>query len=247
MTEPVYETIWRDWTAFLPERLDGNECIMMLDANYRARSKKQQALLFETMLQIVLTQGKMNQIALGVIEDKMNIEHRRQIHGLVKKKLISFRRLVDSEKGKATYTPAFVYEEEGYLNMLVNVLSFEKTDEFIETLNYFYLERPVGRIPSRPSDHLFFTHPDIYVKAWTRIFSTQPYDEWRSSGLTQGFLDSPEKILTLKGYMIVCAPATWLKFKNALLEWLDREYIGRIKLEWPSKQQKENARKAILS
>ena len=161
----------------------------------------------EVILQVLLTQGHGHEVALCVLEMKGTIEHRRQILQLYLSKAES------AETG----------QDEWYLKLLVNVLSYEPTDEFVEVISDFFLTRPHGQALIAPSSILLRTHPNLYLRGWTRLFSETPYDRWSNNLISQGFFWEPDALKALKEYMVSHAPEAWANLRRALLNWADKK------------------------
>jgi|WetSurMetagenome_2_1015567.scaffolds.fasta_scaffold177679_2 hypothetical protein len=203
-----YLTIWKNWLEVLPKdpKMTDLEAGMLLEEIYSTLDTNLRRQLIEVMLLVVLNQEFAHRIALLILKDKAEIEHRRKILGLYYTKL----------------KEAKTWQDEYYLNALIDLLSYETTDEFTHIISEYLQKRPYKIDSPRPSDTLFRTHPDLFVKGWTRFFTELPYEKWHNHIYIQGLLSQPEQILALKIYMKLESPNTWKMLQKALLEGVDK-------------------------
>jgi hypothetical protein len=204
--------------------LSGNEKEAILEKYFENYEPAAQQKLIEVMLNVVLSQEHAHWIALVILEKRATIEHRRKIHELYLSKL----------------KPAMTWQDEWYLQMLIDALSYETTDEFVNTIEEFLLFRPYGQSWTRPCDELLKTHPTLYLRGWTRFFKESTFEKGKTNIIFQGFIKSPDAILGLKQYMIINDPNVWGKFKTVLL------YTADV-LSWPPQEMRDKSKQVILS
>jgi len=222
-----YREIWQAWLKAIPDdpRMDGNELGELLEKSFESYNNIAQQELIETMLAVILNQDYAHETALCILKKKATIEHRRKLHEFY------LCRLKLGQTG----------QDEWYLKMLIDALSYETTDEFVNTIENFLLYRPFVEWATYPSEVLLITHPDLYLRGWTRFFNEKPFKKGKTNIIFQGFLAKPQLILTLKQYMIINAPNAWDKFKTILLDTIDE------KRGWPSQELQDKSRQVIVS
>lgn len=202
------DELWQEWLNILPKnsKASGNEEISLLENDFKKLNSELQQQLIEAMLHVVLNQGLAHWMALNILETKASIEHRREIFKLYKSKQASSK----------------TWQDDWYLNDLIDALSFEASDEFVDAIKDYFLKRPFGMFERRPSLKLFKYHPDLFVRAWTRFFLERPVEDWHNSGNIQFLLWYPEAISAVKHYSLTNAPLAWKKFKHVSMEQISR-------------------------
>lgn len=234
--KPNYKEIWQAWLKTVPfdpdERWrDGYDLQGFLEKSFESYDYSVQQELIETMLNVILTQDYAHETALYILETKATIEHRR--------KLREFYSCRSKSKNR---------QDQWYLKMLIDALSYETTDEFLNTIEDFLLYRHFVEWATYPSEVLLKTHPDLYLRGWTRYFNERTFEKGETNIIFQGFLSKPQSILALKQYMVVNSPNAWEKFKTILLYAIDNPTGYRIdKTIWPSQELRNESKQIILS
>lgn len=225
-----YSETWQAWLKKVPFDPDERwrhqyDLEVFLEKSFESYDYAFQQVLIETMLNVILSQDYAHETALYILEKKATTEHRRKLREFYLCKLKS----------------AKTGQDEWYLKMLIDALSYETTDEFINTIEDFLLFRPYGIWWIYPSEVLLKTHPDLYLRGWTRFFNERTFEKGKTNIIFQGFLSKPQSILMLKQYMMVNSPNAWEQFKTILLDTLD------YKASWPSQELRDKSKQVILS